>query len=232
LASGGLQANCSDIGRNVLSAELALPPDTSVFLYERNGMTQLPAGLFRFFPASVTSLQFNDNRITDIAVDAFQNVPQLEKLFFESNSLTALPAGVFTGLGNLTVLLLNLNLFTQLPDLRALSKLRELYLAGNPLKTISFAELGDISRHIGILDLNDALAMVPIIPLDLLYNFTALRGIGLNNNNIFDLPDMFFHSSAITLKFLSLEVLCALYWRDIYKCALLTSLIVLGRTIV
>ena len=98
--------------------------------------------------SDITSLFLNDQGITTLQADDFEDLTSLTELRLYDNQLSTLPADLFDDLSALTTLYLNGNQLTTLPDglFDGLSALTTLYLYGNsvdPLPlTVSLEKVG------------------------------------------------------------------------------------------
>ena len=98
--------------------------------------------------SDITSLFLNDQGITTLQADDFEDLTSFTELRLYDNQLTTLPTDLFDGLTALTMLYLNGNQLSSLPDglFDGLSSLATLYLYGNsvdPLPlTVSLEKVG------------------------------------------------------------------------------------------
>lgn len=78
-----------------------------------NNITRIPAGVFNHL--GLTSLYLSANMITEIAPNAFDDMPGLEKLYLDNNQIHRINSEWFRNSPNIQILALNLNLIEEIP---------------------------------------------------------------------------------------------------------------------
>lgn len=169
-------------------------------------------------------LEFN---FSSIPVNAFSELPVLEKLFLAGNKLNSVSDGAFSGMGQLKVLDLRWNQLATIPSkaFSGLSSLEELYLDHNQLTSVpeaAFANLKSLKAlkldHNNITSISDnafvgltsleslnlELNSVSSISTNALSGLTSLFKIDFYNNHITAISSHAF-SQLIALKYLNLS---------------------------
>ena len=117
-------ARCND--RNLQSVPRDLGRDIKVLSFENNGLTYLGMDYFEEYPA-LQEIYFTDNRIDSIAPDAFRGLRNLQILDISENKLTSFPTEAF----------------------KHMKYVREVNFKGNPIKYI----LEDDLQHLPKLEI-------------------------------------------------------------------------------
>lgn len=78
-----------------------------------NNITRIPSGVFNNL--GLTSLYLSANSITEIAQNAFDDMPGLEKLYLDNNKIKQINGEWFKNTPNIQILALNLNSIVEIP---------------------------------------------------------------------------------------------------------------------
>ncbi|XP_036438336.1 leucine-rich repeat transmembrane protein FLRT2 [Colossoma macropomum] len=144
----------------------------------KNHLSSVPIGL----PADLKELRLDENRITEIDEEAFQNVTSLQRLLLDGNLLEdeAIAPGTFQNLVNLKELSLSRNSLTAPPPLLPGASLIKLNLQENQMHNIpvtAFAGLGKLER----LEISNNLLQA--LPLGVFDGLISLTHISVRNNH-------------------------------------------------
>ncbi|XP_077409256.1 leucine-rich repeat transmembrane protein FLRT2 [Vanacampus margaritifer] len=110
----------------------------------KNHLSSVPIGL----PEDLKELRLDENRIANIAEEAFQNVTRLQRLLLDGNLLTdeGIAPGTFQELASLRELALARNSLTFPPPLLPSQSLVKLSLQENQIDQIPIAAFADLNR--------------------------------------------------------------------------------------
>ncbi|KAM9778455.1 leucine-rich repeat transmembrane protein FLRT2 [Syngnathus typhle] len=110
----------------------------------KNHLSSVPIGL----PEDLKELRLDENRIANIAEEAFQNVTRLQRLLLDGNLLTdeGIAPGTFQELVNLRELALARNSLTFPPPLLPSQSLAKLSLQENQIDQIPIAAFAELNR--------------------------------------------------------------------------------------
>lgn len=125
-----------------------IPESATEIRLEENHITQIPSRIFADMK-KLRRIDLSNNQISFVAPDAFSGLHQLSSLVLYGNKITELPPGVFHGLTSLQLLLLNANRITciRVDAFKDLNSLHLLSLYDNKIQSLAngtFAPLKNI----------------------------------------------------------------------------------------
>ncbi|XP_070775217.1 carboxypeptidase N subunit 2 [Enoplosus armatus] len=141
--------------------------------------------------ARLEILKMNSNLISGFTPDTFHNISQLIELHLEGNKISELTDNIFFMLTKLKVLNLRGNLLTTFSDKVfgfEASNLKELNLKGNRL-----IELPSLRSLTSLTDLFLSSNLLSNLPEDIFRNVTVLENLDLSENQLTSLPEMIFN---------------------------------------
>lgn len=143
----------------------------------KNHLSSIPVGL----PADLKELRLDENRITDIDEDAFQNITKLQRLLLDGNLLedADIAPGTFQDLINLKELSLARNSLTTPPPLLPGTSLTKLNLQENQVDNIDVAAFSGLKKLERLDIFSNQLQFLPPGVFDGLRN---LRYLNVRNN--------------------------------------------------
>nr|CAL25135.1 leureptin [Manduca sexta] len=176
------------------------------------------------------AITLKDCRITDVDIEAFKNVYNLEEIDLSRNKISSLKVGVFDGIPKVSSLTLSKNLLSTLPLglFDNLPKLQRLDLGGNKIKFLQLGIFNYLPQLVRLdLAKNEFLGkeLDPCLfnrnpkikylyfsgnnmseaPDQLLNGFQNLKFLGLNKCHLTEIPKFVTGSNLITLKKLFLQ---------------------------
>ncbi|XP_070212275.1 protein slit-like isoform X2 [Littorina saxatilis] len=125
-----------------------IPESATEIRLEENHITQIPSRIFADMK-KLRRIDLSNNQISFVAPDSFSGLHQLSSLVLYGNKITDLPPGVFNGLTSLQLLLLNANKITcvRVDAFKDLHSLHLLSLYDNKIQSLAngtFAPLRNI----------------------------------------------------------------------------------------
>jgi Leucine-rich repeat (LRR) protein len=189
---------------------LRVNPTWQTVSFTNVSIPSLGRGVLASNATNVTTLKFNSNGLTAVALGAFEFFPFLDSLDFGQNSLTELPLGFFADTPNLSYLSLAQNNFRTLPSFSFLQILSYLNISFNPLANILRANFTDIAVNLVSLSMQSCSPYEPLtLPADLLDEFSMLFEFDLSNNSLVEVP-MCLDEDIVSFLFLSVRSTCLL----------------------
>ena len=131
----GLHVTCSSRGLHSIPGNL--PTNTFVLYLQQNRITSIKSNTFNNF-LKLVQLHLDDNEISVIEDNNFNNLPNLEYLYLHENRITSIKSDTFNNLLHLERLDLDHNYISVIEDnnFNNLPKLEILYLHNNKITSI------------------------------------------------------------------------------------------------
>ncbi|CAH8546504.1 unnamed protein product [Schistosoma bovis] len=138
-------ANCQS--RGLKSIPNDLPKDIMELNLDHNELTSLPLDAFINYQ-NLRKIVLDNNRISYIHPQAFNNLRELSSLYMSSNELGSLPSRLFSQLSNLKILYLHRNKISCIHrgSFAALEHLQILHLSNNRIQTFPRNSFEDLRR--------------------------------------------------------------------------------------
>ena len=146
--SEGVAVYCNSRGLDSIPKKF--PSDTYALHLENNHISKIEENAFNNLP-NLTYLWLNNNDISKIAEKAFNNLPKLYGLHLGSNDISKIEKNAFNNLPSLTYLVLNNNHISKIEEnaFNNLPNLTFLYLINNTISFVSgkaFANLKQLQE--------------------------------------------------------------------------------------
>lgn len=143
---------------------------------------------------NISELEFNDNEIDSVDVDAFENLVNLTKIDLSRNQLVKLPQGVFRANKNLLEVRLSQNILESLADglLSQLPHLEKVSLQSNRLQSLPedlFVESSNIT------EITFSFNLLKTIPPRIFHGQRSLLNLNFYKNKLGELPDDLFNNT-------------------------------------
>ncbi|CAH8498302.1 unnamed protein product [Schistosoma turkestanicum] len=138
-------ANCQGRGLKIIPSDL--PKDIMELNMNHNELVSLPQNAFVNYK-NLRKIVLDNNRISFIHPQAFNNLRELSSLYMSSNELGLLPSNLFSQLSNLKILYLHRNKISciQRGSFAGLEHLQILHLSNNRIQTFPRNSFEDLRR--------------------------------------------------------------------------------------
>ena len=203
---GQLTYFCS--GGNLREVPSAIDPQTFRLFLSSNAIAELPSKMMATGPTNVRGLQFSRNRITRIAVDAFQWFPLLDLLLLDGNLLTEINPGMLLHTPRLERFNINTNHIMMPPVFPFMPRLVQLFMDENLLGgNLTRAHLAGLSSTLQMVSAQHILPEgITTLPADLFADCANITFLELSDNYMTALDDRFFDGCVNTLVTIVLDV--------------------------
>ena len=160
-------------------------------IYLRNkGYSRIAPGTFSNNLLNLRVLYLNNNRISELLPNTFNNLPALHELYLNNNQINVLPPNTFGFLPKLRFLYLNNNQISVLNQdvFNNMDGLLQLYLNNNQISTLPQGVFNNLSK-LRELFLNNN--QINILQKGVFNNLSKLQELFLNNNQIHSIGSTF-----------------------------------------
>ena len=166
--------------------------DVDQLFFHSNRITELGAFMLATAPTNVAILNFDNNTLTRVDVNAFFWFRQLVTLTLNANLLSELPTGALSNLSLLAGLSLSDNRLTAAPLFPVLPVMEQITLDGNPLVTFAALNFAGVWPTLTSLTVRNSLKNISSLPADQFSRFQTLKYLDLSRGALAFLPDDIF----------------------------------------